>query len=183
MHSADRAGTTGNRAGVDGLRPYPLEVDEAILDDLFDRVRRTRWPDAVVGAGWSHGTELAYARELAAYWVDGFDWRAQEARLNRILPGSAVTIGGHRVHFALLHGRGPDPLPLVVLHGWPGSFAEMVKIAPLLADPLGHGADATDAFEVIVPSLPGHGLSEPVLEAGFGADQCAEDIHVLMTEV
>ena len=170
-------------AGRSGMHPCPLAVDEADLADLAERVRRTRWTDGVAGAGWSHGTSLEYLHELAQFWVDGFDWRAQEALLGERLPSWCARVGGRRLHFAHLRGEGPDPLPLALLHGWPGSFAEMYKLAPLLADPAAHGADPADAFDVVVPSLPGHGPSEAVLEPGFGADQCADVIHALMTDV
>jgi len=163
--------------------PCPLEVDDETLADLHDRIRRTRWTDGIAGAGWSHGTSIAYLRELATYWVDGFDWRAQERLLNERLPGRAAEVDGRRVHYARCEGVGPDPLPLVLLHGWPGSYAEMYKVAPLLADPGAHGGDPADAFDVIVPSLPGHGLSEAVLEPGFGADECSDVVRALMTDV
>ena len=163
-------------------RPAPVAVDDAVLEDLYERVRRTRWPDSVAGAGWSHGTSTEYLRQLASYWVDGFDWRAEERLLNLRLPGWTVDVGGRPVHYARCPGVGPAPLPLVLLHGWPGSFMEMTKVAPLLADPGAHGGDPVDAFEVVVPSLPGHGFSAAVLEEGFGADQCADVVHALMTE-
>jgi pimeloyl-ACP methyl ester carboxylesterase len=166
-----------------GAKPLPLSVDDEVLDDLFDRIRRTRWTDSVAGAGWSYGTGIDYLRELADFWVNGFDWRLEERILNDRLPGWGAQIDGRWVHFARCPGVGPDPLPLVLLHGWPGSFAEMTKIAPLLADPARFGGNPADAFDVVVPSLPGHGLSEPVLQPGFGADQCADVIHALMTDV
>jgi microsomal epoxide hydrolase len=144
---------------------------------------RTRWTDAVAGSGWAHGTDIDYLRELASYWVDGFDWRARERLINECLPGWAVRLGGRQVHFAHCPGVGPAPLPLVLLHGWPGSFVEMYKVAPALADPAAHGGDPADAFDVVVPSLPGHGLSEPVLAPGFGADGCADVVWALITEV
>jgi pimeloyl-ACP methyl ester carboxylesterase len=165
------------------VAPCPIAVDQAVLDDLAERVRRTRWSDGITGAGWDHGTDLAYLRELAAYWVDGFDWRAQERALNKRLPGWVASVGGRRIHFASSPGRGPAPLPLLLLHGWPGSFVEMAKVAPLLADPGAHGGDPADAFDVFVPSLPGHGFSDPVLSEGYGADECADDLHALMTGV
>lgn len=150
---------------------FPLAVEDEVLEDLFDRVRRTRWTDSVPGSGWSHGTSIEYLRELADYWVDGFDWRLQERLVNEALPGWAVEIEGRRVHYARCEGVGPLPMPLVLLHGWPGSFVEMATIAALLADPARYGGDPDDAFEVIVPSLPGHGLSVSVLRPGFGADR------------
>jgi len=163
--------------------PYPLAIPDHVLEDLHRRIRATRWTDSVEGSGWSHGTDLNYLRELSEYWVDGFDWRAQERLLNERLPGWVVDVDGRRMHYARLPGVGPDPLPLVLLHGWPGSFFEMYKVAPLLSDPGAHGGDPVDAFEVVVPSLPGHGFSEAVLQAGYGADECAGSVHRLMTGV
>ncbi len=163
--------------------PSPLAIPDEVLEDLRRRVLATRWTDSVRGSGWSHGTDLDYLRELSGYWVDGFDWRAQERLVNERLPGWIADVDGRRMHYARLPGVGPHPLPLVLLHGWPGSFFEMHKVAPLLADPGGHGADPADAFEVIVPSLPGHGFSEAVLRPGYGADECASSVHRLMTEV
>jgi pimeloyl-ACP methyl ester carboxylesterase len=165
------------------MHPFSIHVDDAVIDELHARIRRTRWPAAVVGAGWTVGADLDYLRALAAYWLDDYDWRAQERMLNATLPGWMTTIGGQQVHFARCVGRGPDPLPLLLLHGWPGSFFEMYKIAPALADPVAHGGDPRDAFEVIVPSLPGHGFSDSPMAVGFGADECADVMHKLMTDV
>jgi pimeloyl-ACP methyl ester carboxylesterase len=159
-----------------------VAIGDDVLDDLRQRVRRTRFTDSMAGAGWSHGTNVDYLRELASYWADGFDWRAQERLLNRRLPGWVTDIAGRQVHFARCPGVGPDPMPLVLLHGWPGSYFEMVKVAPVLADPAAHGGDPADAFEVVVPSLPGHGFSAAVLEPGFGADQAADVVCELMRD-
>jgi pimeloyl-ACP methyl ester carboxylesterase len=163
--------------------PFPIAVADDVLDDLADRIRRTRWTDAIPGAGWEFGADVDYLRSLARYWADGFDWRAQERLFNERLPSYVAEVDGRRLHFAHLRGTGPRPMPLVLLHGWPGSFAELYKVAPLLADPGAHGGDARDAFDVVVPSLPGHGFSEPVLAAGFGADECAEVVRALMVDV
>lgn len=164
-------------------RPFVIHVDDAALDDLRRRIRRARWPSAVTGDGWSLGSDVDYIRELASYWIDGYDWRAHEWALNERLPGFTATVGGRTLHYAHCVGRGPAPLPLVLLHGWPGSIVEMSKIAPALADPAAHGGDVDDAFEVIVPSLPGHGFSDAPTAAGFGADACADVVHELMTRV
>src|SRR5262245_44705250 len=139
-------------------RPYVIHVDDAAIDDLRRRIQRTRWPSAVAGEGWSLGSDVDYIRELASYWIDSYDWRAHERALNERLPGFTTTVGGRTLHYAHLVGHGPAPLPLVLLHGWPGSIVEMSKVAPALADPGAHGGDVDDAFEVIVPSLPGHGF-------------------------
>ena len=156
------------------MEPAPLAVGDDELEDLYDRVRRTRWPDSVRGSGWSHGTDIAYLRELAEYWSTDFDWRVQERLLNERLPSWTTEIEGRRFHYSRCEGRGPAPVPLLLLHGWPGSFAEMYKVAPALADPGAHGGDPADAFDVIVPSLPGHGFSDAVLDRPFGADECAD---------
>jgi pimeloyl-ACP methyl ester carboxylesterase len=163
--------------------PFEIAVADDALDDLRERIRRARWTDAIDGAGWDHGADVDAVRRLAAAWADTFDWRAQERVLNATLPGWVTTIAGRRVHFARLPGVGPDPVPLVLLHGWPGSFAEMIKVAPMLADPAAHGGDPADAFDVVVPSLPGHGFSDAPRREGFGADECADVVRTLMTEL
>jgi pimeloyl-ACP methyl ester carboxylesterase len=150
--------------------PFTQQTDPAALEDLRGRLRATRWPNAPEEAGWSLGTDLGYLRELVDYWADGFDWPAQEAALAR-LPRFRVTLGGLSIHF--VHARaaasapaagnaGPDgnALPLVLSHGWPDSFWRYAKVIPLLTDPGGHGADPADAFDVVVPDMPGYGYSE-----------------------
>jgi len=147
--------------------PFSPRTDPGALEDLRARLRATRWPDAPEDAGWSLGTDLAYLRELVAYWADGFDWTAQEAALAR-LPRFRVPLGGLPIHF--VHARAAAPaaapaaqagpvLPLVLCHGWPDSFWRYVKLIPLLTDPGAHGADPADAFDVVVPDMPGYGYS------------------------
>jgi pimeloyl-ACP methyl ester carboxylesterase len=155
--------TTGERAGI---QPFRIAVPDADLDDLRDRLARTRWPDELPGVGWSQGVPLAYLRELAGWWRDGYDWRAQEAELNR-LPQYTTTIDGQRIHF--LHVRSPerDALPLLVTHGYPSTVVEFTRIAGPLTDPRGHGGDPADAFHLVAPSLPGFGLSTPVEQPGW----------------
>jgi pimeloyl-ACP methyl ester carboxylesterase len=140
------------------IEPFRIAIPEAALADLRERLDRARWPDQLDGVGWEWGTDLAYLRDLVAYWHRRFDWRAREAELNR-LPQFMAELDGLRIHFIHQRGRGPAPLPLVITHGWPGSFVEMTKILPLLTDPAAHGGDAGDAFDVVVPSLPGYGFS------------------------
>ncbi len=140
------------------IAPFRIAIPDADLDDLRARLRRTRWPDEVNDAAWSYGTAQAALRDLVGYWAEGFDWRAQEARLNE-LPQFMADIDGAAVHFVHVRGAGPNSLPLVLTHGWPGSFVEMRRILPLLTDPAAHGGDAGDAFDVVVPSLPGYGFS------------------------
>ena len=142
--------------------PFIQRTAPEALDDLRARLRVTRWPDAPEDAGWSLGTDLAYLRELVGYWSDGFDWPAQEAALAR-LPRFRITLGGLGIHFVHVRAAAPArlALPLVLSHGWPDSFWRYVKVIPLLTDPAAHGADPADAFDVVVPDMPGYGYSAP----------------------
>lgn len=143
------------------IEPFSPHADPDALADLRARLVATRWPDAPDDAGWSLGTDLDYLRELVAYWADGFDWTAQEAALAR-LPRFTVRVGGlgiHVVHAAAAPAS-PSALPLILTHGWPDSFWRFSKVIPLLTDPAAHGGDPADAFEVIVPDMPGFGYSE-----------------------
>jgi pimeloyl-ACP methyl ester carboxylesterase len=139
--------------------PFTIDVPDDTLADLKRRLAHTRWPDEVSGAGWDYGTNLAYLRELCAYWREGFDWRAQERALNQ-LPQFRATVDGLGIHLVHVRGRGPDPFPLLITHGWPSSFIEFRKLIPLLADPAAHGGSQTDAFDLVIPSLPGFGFSD-----------------------
>jgi len=140
------------------MKRFSIEISGEAIEDLRDRLARTRWPDEVEGAGWDYGMSLPYLQELVEYWRTAFDWPKQERLLNE-LPQFVVPIDGLDVHFVHVRGAGPKPFPLVITHGWPSSFAEMVKVIGPLADPGAHGADPADAFDVVVPSLPGHGFS------------------------
>src|ERR1700693_934385 len=140
------------------VQPFSIAIPEATLRDLGERLAKTRWPDEVRDSGWDYGTNLAYLKNLVAYWRDGFDWRAQERRLSE-LSHSRTDIGGLGIHFIHVRGNGPSPFPLVLTHGWPSSFFELTKLVPLLADPAAHGGDPADAFDVVVPSMPGFGFS------------------------
>jgi pimeloyl-ACP methyl ester carboxylesterase len=167
------------------VTPFKIAVPDDVLDDLRERLRRTRFTGASGPVPWVAGTDPAYLRELVGYWVDGFDWRAAEAGLNSC-PQFTAAIAGQRVHFAHLRGdraeRAPAPLPLIMTHGWPSCFAEMLAVARRLADPAAHGGDRADAFDVVVPSLPGFGYSEPPGEP-FTRRRVAGIWHELMTGV
>lgn len=154
------------------VRPFKIAIGDDQLEDLSRRLRDARWPDAIEGAGWDDGTEPGFLRRLTEYWRTGFDWRAQEARLNTMSQFIA-TVGGMDIHFVHRRGTGPAPFPLIISHGWPGSFAEMERILPLLTDPAAHGADPADAFDVVVPSLPGYGFSERPSRPGVGPHHVA----------
>ncbi len=164
------------------VQSFQVNVPQRVLDDLRERLARTRWPDEVEGAGWDYGTSLEYLTTLAAYWRDQFDWRAQEARLNRFAQFRAE-IHGVGIHFIHERGKGPKPLPIIITHGWPSSFFQMFKIIPLLTDPARHGGDPADSFDVIVPSLPGFGFSDRPHERGMALTRTAELWGQLMTEV
>ena len=148
------------------LKPFSIRVEDRVLKDLRKRLAQTRWPDQVEGAGWDYGTELAYLKELVDYWLSGFDWRKQEQALN-LLPQFRVRIGDLDIHFVYIRGTGPAPFPLILTHGWPSSFFEMYKIVGPLADPASHGGDPGDAFDVVVPSLPGYGFSGRPIQRGY----------------
>jgi pimeloyl-ACP methyl ester carboxylesterase len=136
------------------IRPFRVDVPQAELDDLQDRLARTRWPDDYKGVGWDYGTDLATMKELATYWRDGYDWRRQEAYLNSF-PHFTAELDGEELTFIHVRGAGPDPIPLLLLHGWPDSVCRYLKIIPLLTDPASHGGDPGICFDVVVPWLIG----------------------------
>lgn len=148
------------------IEPFRIAVDEAELTELRARLDRTRWPDELPGAEWDYGVPLGYLRELAGHWRERYDWRAHEAALNRLAQFTTV-IDGTRVHFVHVRSDVPGAVPLLVLHGWPGSIAELTALIGPLTDPLAHGGDRADAFHVIAPSLPGYGFSGPTPDRGW----------------
>lgn len=162
--------------------PFVIDVADAVLDDLRRRLRATRWPDQPEDAGWALGTDVAYLRALAAHWAERFDWRAQEARLNA-LPQSRVTIDGIALHYVHARSAAPGAIPVLLLHGWPSSFVQMLDLLPLLVDPERHGGERVDGFDVVVASLPGYGFSGIPRRRGMGAAPMGRLLHRLMTEV
>ncbi|MFE3635388.1 epoxide hydrolase family protein [Streptomyces sp. NPDC059168] len=164
---------------VGHIRPFHLSVPQSDLDDLHERLDRTRWPAELPDAGWEYGVPPGYLRELAGYWRHEYDWRAAEARLNE-WPQFTTTVDGATIHFAHLRSPEPDATPLILTHGWPGSVVEFLDVAGPLADPVAHGGDAADAFHVVVPSLPGFGLSGPTAEPGWEAGRVADAWAELM---
>jgi pimeloyl-ACP methyl ester carboxylesterase len=162
------------------LEPFTIETPQSELDDLSERLADTRWPSELPGVGWSRGVPLGYLRELAEYWRTEYDWREHEQRLND-LPQFTTTIDGANVHF--LHVRSPEPvaLPLILTHGWPGSIVEFLDVIGPLSDPRSHGGDAADAFHLVIPSIPGFGLSGPTGEPGWTAQRVARAFARLMS--
>ncbi|MEF2072122.1 epoxide hydrolase family protein [Consotaella aegiceratis] len=159
----------------------PIDIAQDVLDDMTARIRATRWPDDPDNEDWSYGVEAGYLKGLARDWAETFDWRAVEARINS-WDNWRVEIDGIPIHFLRAPGKGPAPKPLILTHGWPWSFWDMERVIGPLSNPAAHGGHADDAFEVIVPSLPGYGFSGPVPRAGLCFWQVADLWHRLMTE-
>ncbi len=164
------------------IEKFTINVSEALLADLRRRLDATRWPDELENVGWELGSSLSYMKSLADYWRNAYEWRRQEATLNQ-LPQYRVALDGFHVHFVHVRSKNPKPLPLIITHGWPGSFVEMVKLIPLLTDPAAHGGRAEDAFDVIVPSLPGYGFSDRPTERGMNPFKVAALWARLMAEL
>jgi epoxide hydrolase len=166
----------------DGITPFRVEIPEAEVDDLRERLRRTRWPEAETVGDWSQGTPLAYARELCRYWLEEYDWPAAQARLNRF-PQFRTTVDGLGIHF--VHVRSPHEaaVPLVITHGWPGSVVEFWKVMEPLADPVAFGGAAADAFHVVCPTLPGFGFSDKPTRPGWGVQRIADAWNQLMVRL
>ena len=162
--------------------PFQLKVADAVLDDLRERLARTRWPDEVPGSGWQLGSNRDFVRELVEYWRDGFDWREQEAKLNAFDQFRAG-LDDVDLHFVHQPGVGPDPLPLLLVHGWPGSVWEFHELIPRLTDPARFGGDPADAFTVVAPSLPGYTLSFTPNQRRFDVVAIADLFARLMTDV
>ncbi|RYE91304.1 MAG: epoxide hydrolase [Cytophagaceae bacterium] len=163
------------------MQPFHISIPQPVLDDLHYRLAHTRWPDEITDSGWDYGTNREYLKQLTDYWQNSYDWRAQEAKLNQF-PHFKAEAAGLNLHFIKLEGKGPNPLPLLLVHGWPDSFFRMLKILPLLTDPAAHGGRAEDAFTVIVPDLPGYGFSDKPREPGYDPKRMADVLAELMTK-
>ncbi|MGZ4718220.1 MAG: epoxide hydrolase family protein [Acidimicrobiales bacterium] len=164
------------------IEPFTIDIAQADLDDLVERLRRTRWAEPETVDDWSQGIPSAYLQEVCGYWIDGYDWRATEQRLNRF-PQFRTEIDGLGIHF--LHVRSPHPeaQPLIITHGWPGSIVEFHKVIEPLTDPTAHGGDAADAFHVVCPSLPGYGFSDKPTTTGWNVHRIAEAWGELMARL
>lgn len=155
------------------IRPFRIDIPETDLDDLRDRLARTRWPAELSGLGWSRGVPLDYLEGLAEYWRTGYDWRKYEKALNEF-PQFTTEIHGQRIHFLHVRSLEPNALPLILTHGYPSSIVEFLDVIGPLTDPRAHGGDPADAFEVVAPSLPGFGFSSPLTDTGWEATRTAQ---------
>lgn len=162
--------------------PFRLHIPDEALANLRERLARTRYPDQAPGEPWAYGTDLDWLKGLVAYWRDGFDWRAAEARLNAF-PQFTVELGGIGLHFLHVRGAGPDPIPLLLSHGWPGSVFEFLDLIPRLTDPARFGDDPALSFTIVAPSLPGYGLSFRPGQRRFSIEDIADLFAALMTDV
>jgi hypothetical protein len=167
-----QASTPRAAAEYPTLRPFKVQIPQAALDDLRRRIAATRWPDKETVADQSQGAELAKLQELVRYWGNGYDWRKAEAKLNA-LPQFTTNIDGVEIHFIHVRSRHTNALPVIITHGWPGSVIEQLKVIGPLTDPTAHGGSADDAFDVVVPSLPGYGFSGKPTGTGWDPEHIA----------
>ncbi len=170
---------TPSDAGNEAIRPFRIDAPDAAIEDLRRRVAATRWPEVETVQDTTQGVRLATMQALARHWVERHDWRRAEARINAF-PQFLTEIDGLDIHFVHVRSKHADALPLIVTHGWPGSFIEQLKIVEPLTNPTAHGASAADAFHVVVPSLPGHGFSGKPTEPGWDPPRIARAWAVLM---
>jgi pimeloyl-ACP methyl ester carboxylesterase len=160
------------------VESFSIRIEDEVVSDLRARIRNTRWPDQAPGAAWEQGTDLGYLRQLLTYWADGFDWRAQERELNAFAH-FRVLLDGVQIHFVHERARRGRGIPLVLTHGWPSTFVELLPLVPLLTDPVAHGIDGPP-FDVVIPSLPGYGFSERPARTGVTTRYTAGLWHALM---
>src|SRR5687768_9517072 len=166
-------------AGGDAIRPFRTDIPQSASDDMRKRARATRWPDKETVADHSQGAQLARLQALVRYWGTDYDWRKGEAKLNA-LPQFVTTIDGLGIHFIHVRSKHRNALPLIISHGWPGSVFEQIKLIGPLTDPTRYGGRAEDAFDVVIPSLPGYGFSARPTEAGWGLERIGGAWDVLM---
>jgi pimeloyl-ACP methyl ester carboxylesterase len=170
------------KADAEAIKPFQIAVKDATLRDLKDRLARTRWPDQIDGTGWEYGVPLDTMKKLVEHWRTKYDWREQEKKLNK-LPQFVTRIDGLDIHFVHVRSKEKNALPLLIVHGWPGSFVEFTKIIGPLTDPVAHGGKAEDAFHVVCPSLPGFGFSSKPKERGWSSGRMAEVFAKLMARL
>src|ERR1700693_2199592 len=162
-------------------KTFRIDIPDETLRDLKRRLRQVRWPDEI-NPGWAYGADLQYLRSFVDYWRDEYDWREQEAELNE-LSQYTVALDSIDLHYIHVEGKGPAPMPLLLTHGWPSSFADFRRIIPMLTDPARFGGDARDAFTVVAPSMPGHGFSFKPNQRRFSILEISDTLAKLMIEV
>ena len=162
--------------------PFTIQISDEVLTDLRERLRRTRWASDFANEGWAYGTNGSYLKELVTYWLEHYDWRTHEAAMNTF-SHFKTTIENIPIHFIHEPGKGPKPIPLILSHGWPWTFWDLHKVIRPLADPASFGGDPQDAFDVVVPSLPGYGFSTPLTTPGINFWRTADLWVTLMSEV
>ena len=177
--SRRRAAQATTESGPDVIRPFSVHFPDEALADMKRRIAATRWPDRELVADQSQGVQLATIQKLARYWATDYDWRKVEARLNA-LPQFVTNIDGVDIHFIHVRSKHPNALPIIVTHGWPGSIIEQLKIIDPLTNPTAHGGSASDAFDIVIPSLPGYGFSGKPTTTGWDPIRIARAWTVLM---
>lgn len=161
---------------MNSIKPFSVNIPQQQLDDLKFRLKNTRWPDEITGSGWTYGADLSYMKTLTDYWQNTFDWRKTEKEINAY-PNFIAEINGHQIHFLHIKGKGKRSIPLIITHGWPGSFLEMMQLIPLLTE------NPEVSFDLVIPSIPGFGFSGKVTEPGCNSAVVAELWHELMAEL
>jgi len=167
---------------MSSINPFKINIPQADLDDLQERLARTRWPSELPGVGWSRGVPLDYLKELTEYWRTSYDWRKHEAKLNE-LPQFTTEIDGQNIHFLHVRSPEPDALPLILTHGWPGSIVEFLKVIGPLSNPRHYNGAPGDAFHLVIPSTPGFGFSGPTHETGWNIERIAQAWAVLLSRL
>lgn len=162
--------------------PFRVNVPQAAIEDLHERLLRARFPDHIAGSGWSYGTDPAVLKDFVEHWLHAYDWREQEAGINRF-EQFVTTVQGEKLHYIHVRSPEPDAVPIVLTHGWPGSVVEFLEVIAPLADPVAHGGDPADAFHVVCPSIPGYGFSGPTQNAGMDSHRVADTIAELMAQL
>jgi pimeloyl-ACP methyl ester carboxylesterase len=179
MKTTTAPATKGSGADKEAIRPFHVDIPQAALDDLRHRVEATRWPDRETVSDATQGVQLATMQKLAGYWAKEYDWRKCEAKINAV-PNFVTNIDGVDIHFIHVRSKEKNAMPLIITHGWPGSFIEQMKVIAPLTDPVAHGGKAEDAFDVVIPSLPGHGFSGKPTAPGWDPPHIARAWITLM---
>ena len=174
--------STGKEASGE-VQEFTIHIPDADLDDMYERLRRTRFAPDLANDNWEHGFPTAYLREVVDYWLNEYDWRETERAMNEMAPHFKVTIDGQPIHFLHKRGTGPNPMPLLLHHGWPWTFWDLRKVIGPLTDPASHGGDPNDSFDVVLISLPGYGFSTPLTQTGLNWWRTADIENTLMKEV